>query len=90
MERDKTVALGLLTSIQDLDGIHGVDERKLEASIYGENHNFENTDYYHLGLLVSGGFLTAEQQELTHVTTYRLTWSGHDLIDQLQKEIFKI
>ncbi|OOG11296.1 hypothetical protein [Pseudomonas sp. C9] len=90
MERDKHVALGLLTSIQDLERLHGVDERNLEGALYGENLNFEDSDIYHLQLLVSGGFLAREEQELTGVSTFRMTWTGHNLLEQLQKELFKI
>jgi len=88
MERDKRLVLGLLTDIQDLEGLRGVDERNLEAN--REKDRFDEADFYHLNLLLSGGFIAAEIEEATGMRTYRLTWSGHDLIEQLQVEIFKI
>lgn len=88
MERDKRLVLELLTTIQDLEDVHGVDERNLEAN--REKDRFDDADAYHLNLLVSGGFISAETQVATSASTYRLTWSGHDLIEKLQKEFFKV
>lgn len=88
MERDKRLALELLTDIHDLEELHGVDERNLEAN--RKRDSFNDADIYHLNLLQGGGFIAADIQEVTGIHTYRLTWSGHDLIEQLQKEIFKV
>ena len=88
MERDKRLALELLTDIHDLEGINGVDERNLESN--RERDSFSDADIYHLNLLLGGGFISAETQEITGIHTYRLTWSGHDLIERLQKEFFKV
>jgi hypothetical protein len=88
MERDKRLALELLTGIRDMERLHGVDERNLESNL--DRDNFEDADFYHLRLLVDGGFITAEVEGATGICSYRMTWSGHDLLEQLQIEVFKI
>jgi len=88
MERDKQVALGLLTSIRDLEGIHGVDAKNLARLIYGGEQRFVEADVYHLRLLVEGGYLVERMQEMTGASIFRLTWAGHELLDQLHKELF--
>lgn len=88
MERDKRLALELLTDIHDLEELHGVDERNLESN--RQRDSFDDADIYHLNLLLGGGFIAADIEEVTGIHTYRLTWSGHDLIEKLQKEIFKV
>ena len=88
MERDKRLVLELLTTIQDLEELYGVDERNLEGNLAKDR--FDDADIYHLNLLVSGGFISAETQVATSASTYRLTWSGHDLTEKLQAEFFKM
>ncbi|MDF4205079.1 hypothetical protein RMI40_31170 [Pseudomonas protegens] len=90
MERDKKVVLSLLADIQGLERLHGVDERNLENSLYGEGGCFDDSDFYHLQLLVSGGFLAQELDDVTGISTLRMTWSGHDLLEQLQEEFSKV
>jgi hypothetical protein len=88
MERDKQVALGLLTSVRDLEGIHGVDARNLARLIYSKEQRLVEADVYHLRLLVEGGYLVEGKQEMTGASIFRLTWAGHELMDQLQKDVF--
>ena len=90
MERDKEIALGLLCAVRDGEEILGIDEPALISQIYGNDEGFSTEDVYHLRLLVDSGYVLKERQELTGIDYFRMSWSGHDLCEQLLAEHTKI
>lgn len=90
MRRDKLLVHEILQHIQEMERLQGVDERNLETGVYGPGFDDEDATFaYHMRLLVNGGFITAELDKQTYISTYRMTWSGHDLLDHFREDMFK-
>ena len=84
MRRNWDIIRELLLAAEDL----GPNER-VSLSDFDESRQFEMS--YHAGLLDEAGLVHASiskelSQRPTHFYIYRLTWSGHELLDAIRNE----
>lgn len=78
MRRNFEVARCILFSIQESSDITGITYLNLDSS--AAKAGLSGYDWsYGMKLMVNSGFLVCENGR------YQLTWSGHDLLDELSK-----
>lgn len=84
MERNLFVARELLELVEkqgDLDGLTMADILSLHAGRHGA---VTASTQYQLGLLAGGGYLDRTGGGGESSVRFQLTWSGHDLLEQLR------
>ncbi|BCS41882.1 MULTISPECIES: hypothetical protein [Pseudomonas syringae group] len=78
MRRNFEVARCILFSVQEYPDITGITYLDLDK--FAAAAGFSGYDWsYGMKLMVDGGFLTCDNGR------YQLTWTGHDLLDQLSR-----
>ena len=82
MKRDLLLALDLLQIVEKHGTLDGIAFSHLLSALVGRHGTPEVNDLYHLGILVSGGYLTKTRANQNDPEMYQLTWKGHDYLDE--------
>lgn len=85
MRRSKTVIKAMLQGIVKADGGNEKEVRTFIADKTGAGTEEQD---FHFALLEEGGFLLigkkSDSERMAISTAFRLTWKGHDLLDDLE------
>lgn len=85
MKRDIHLALRVLQVVQANADLVGMDRMQLESLVAGRSSELANEITYNIDLLIAAGFLREKSAPNPGFSSIQLTWTGHDLIDELMK-----
>ena len=87
MKRNQDLALNLLVLIETHADPLGLGLAVLQHEYAAMHGTWSNDVVHHLDLLIDGGFILKRVANDVFPGSVQLTWSGHDLIASLRKEL---